>query len=639
MTQPLRSRRIVRFGPFEVDAQAGELHKQGHKTRLQEQPFQILLLLLERPGEVVTREELRQKLWSADTFVDFEAGLNTAVKKLRDALEDLADQPRFIETLPRRGYRFIFPVVGEPIAADVPQPAAWRRARWVVGSLGIVAMLGILLTANVGGLRERVLGARNVGPIDSVAVLPCKNLTGDPGQDFLADGLTDVLTTHLAQVKSLTVPSVTSSMYFKGEHKKLSEIARELRVQAMVEPSVQRSGRGGLLVNLQLIHVSTDRHLWARSYEVDPKNVQALLPAVAREILEAMNAQVTLEEKSRLSSSRETTPEANEAYLRGRYHFTKGTDADRAKAHEYFEKAIEKDPNFALAYASLAVLRAHGGFFRAGAGPLEAHTQTREWARRALELDDTLAEAHAALAWIEMTDWNWMGAEQEFRRAIELNPNLPVARTWYAQFLSCMRRFEESLAQAEIARRLDPVSPDTSVHSAEPYLNAGRVDEAIESYRKVLELEPNYHIAHHNLARAYIEKKMYQQAIEELEKAMALGGRDPLSLGVLAHAYGKAGRRQEALKLVNELLHPSKGERVPLRALAIAYSGLGDKDKAFAVLETAFERKGGALFELNSQPLYAPLRSDPRFSDLARRIGLPPESLPPVVGLPKERSK
>src|SRR6266478_5004066 len=217
-----------------------------------------------------------------------------------------------------------------------------------------------------------------------------------------------------------------------------------------------------------------------------------------------------------------------------------------------------------------------------------------------------------------------MGAEQEFRRAIELNPNLPVARTWYAQFLSCMRRFEESLAQAEIARRLDPVSPDTSVHSAEPYLNAGRVDEAIESDRKVLEVEPNYHIAHHNLARAYSEKKMYQPAIEELEKAMALGGRDSLSLGVLAHAYGKAGRRQEALKLVSELLQRPNGENVPpLRPLAIAYSGLGDKDKAFACLETAYERRSGALWELNSQPLYAPLRTDARFQDLAHRIGLP----------------
>jgi len=629
----------VEFGPFRADLQTGELWANGKKIKLEGQPFQLLALLLEKPGQLVTREEFQQKLWPADTFVDFEHSINTAIKRLREVLGDSAESPRFVETLPRRGYRFIYPVNGAHTPAKVQVlPMAWWRKSWVAGLLALAALLAVVLAANVGGLRDRITGRTGVGPIASVAVLPCKNLTGDPEQEFLADGLTDVLTTYLAQVKSLTVPSVTSAMYFKGERKRLSEIARELRVQAMVEPSVQRAG-DRLLVNLQLIHAPTDRHLWAKSYEVDPKNVQALLPSVAREILEAMKVQVTIEEKSRLSSSRETTPEANEAYLRGRYHYGRGTDADRAKAHEYFEKAIEKDPNFALAYASLAVLRAHGGFFRAGAGPLEAHTQTREWAQKALELDDTLAEAHTALAWIEMTDWHWMGAEQEFRRAIELNLNYPLARTWYAQFLSYMRRFEESLAQAEIARRLDPVSPDTSVHSAESYLNAGRVDEAIESYQKVLELEPNYYVAHHSLARAYIEKKMYQQAIEELEKAMAMGGRDSMSLGVLAHAYARDGRRQEALKLVNELLRPSKGEHVPLRALAIAYSGLGDKDKAFAVLETAYERRGGALFELNSQPLYAPLRADPRFRDLLIRIGLPTESLPPVAGAPKDRSK
>jgi len=630
MAPQVQASRVLQFGAFEVDLRTGSLRKSGARIKLQEQPFQILAMLLEKPGDMVTREELRQKLWPADTFVDFDNGLNTAIKKLRDTLGDSADSPRFIETLPKRGYRFIYPVNGARAPAEVQAlRMAWWRQPWAAGLLGFTALLAAALAANVGSLRDRITGRTGVGPIASVAVLPCKNLTGDPEQEFLADGLTDVLTTHLAQVKSLTVPSVTSSMYFKSEHKKLSEIARELRVQAMVEPSVQRS-RDRLLVNFQLIHAPTDRHLWAKSYEVDPKNVQALLPAVAREILEAMNAQVTLEEKSRLSSSRETTPEANEAYLRGRYHFRKGTDADRAKAHEYFEKAIEKDPNFALAYASLAVLRAHGGFFRAGTGPLEAHTQTREWAQKALKLDDTLAEAHAALAWIEMADWNWTGAEQEFRRAIELNPNLPVAHTWYAQFLSYMRRFKESLAQAEIARRLDPASPDTSVHSAESYVNAGRVDEAIEFYQKVLELEPSYFVAHHSLARAYIEKEMYQQAIEELEKAMALGGRDSLSLGVLAHAYGKAGQRQEALKLVSELLQRPNREHVPpLRPLAIAYSGLGDKDKAFACLETAYERRSGALWELNSQPLYAPLRSDPRFQDLARRIGLPESSTPP----------
>src|SRR5467141_374055 len=421
MAPQVQASRVLQFGAFEVDLRTGSLRKSGARIKLQEQPFQILAMLLEKPGDMVTREELRQKLWPADTFVDFDNGLNTAIKKLRDTLGDSADSPRFIETLPKRGYRFIYPVNGARAPAEVQAlRMAWWRQPWAAGLLGFTALLAAALAANVGSLRDRITGRTGVGPIASVAVLPCKNLTGDPEQEFLADGLTDVLTTYLAQVKSLTVPSVTSAMYFKGERKRLSEIARELRVQAMVEPSVQRAG-DRLLVNLQLIHAPTDRHLWAKSYEVDPKNVQALLPSVAREILEAMKVQVTIEEKSRLSSSRETTPEANEAYLRGRYHYGRGTDADRAKAHEYFEKAIEKDPNFALAYASLAVLRAHGGFFRAGAGPLEAHTQTREWAQKALELDDTLAEAHTALAWIEMTDWHWMGAEQEFRRAIELN--------------------------------------------------------------------------------------------------------------------------------------------------------------------------------------------------------------------------
>ncbi|PYV31910.1 MAG: hypothetical protein DMG22_15170, partial [Acidobacteria bacterium] len=302
MAPQVQASRVLQFGAFEVDLRAGELRKSGARIRLQEQPFQILIMLLERPGDVLTREELRQKLWPADTFVDFDNGLNTAIKKLRDTLGDSADSPRFIETLPKRGYRFIYPVNGARAPAEGQAlPMAWWRQPWATGLLVLTVLFAALLGTNVGGLRDRITGRTGVGPIASVAVLPCKNLTGDPEQEFLADGLTDVLTTHLAQVKSLTVPSVTSSMYFKGEHKKLSEIARELNVQAMVEPSVQRSGRDRLLVNLQLIHVSTDRHLWAKSYEVDPKNVQALLLAVTREILEAMNAPVTLEEKSRLS--------------------------------------------------------------------------------------------------------------------------------------------------------------------------------------------------------------------------------------------------------------------------------------------------------------------------------------------------
>ncbi len=289
MAPQVQASRVLQFGAFEVDLRTGSLRKSGARIKLQEQPFQILAMLLEKPGDMVTREELRQKLWPADTFVDFDNGLNTAIKKLRDTLGDSADSPRFIETLPKRGYRFIYPVNGAraPAAVQVPPPVAWWRQPWATGLLVLTVLFAALLGTNVGGLRDRITGRTGIGPIASVAVLPCKNLTGDPEQEFLADGLTDVLTTHLAQVKSLTVPSVTSSMYFKGDHKKLSEIARELKVQAMVEPSVQRSG-DRLLVNFQLIHAPTDRHLWAKSYEVDPKNVQALLPGVAREILEAM---------------------------------------------------------------------------------------------------------------------------------------------------------------------------------------------------------------------------------------------------------------------------------------------------------------------------------------------------------------
>ena len=639
MATQVQPSRVLEFGVFEVDLRAGELRKSGTRIKLQGQPFQILTMLLEKPGEVVTREELREKLWAADTFVDFDDGLNTAIKKLRDTVGDSADSPRFIETLPKRGYRFIYPVNGVHALSEVQVlPVAWWRARWFIGSLGSVVVLGILLAANAGGLRERILGARNFGPIDSVAVLPCKNLTGDPGQEFLADGLTDVLTTQLAQVKSLTVPSVTSAMYFKGERKRLSEIARELRVQALVEPSVQRS-RDRLLVNLQLIHAPTDRHLWAKSYEVDPKNVQTLLPEVAREILGAMNVQVTLDEESRFSSSRETTPEAYEAYMRGLYHLRKGTETDRFKAAELFNKAIEIDQRFAPAYAALAALHAHGGAYLAGA-EVSDRALARKWADKALELDPTLAGAHAALGWLDSSDWNWRGAEEHYKRAIELNPSFATAHTWYSQFLAGMGRFEEAFAQAEIAMRLGPADPDIITHAAFSYLAAGRVDDAMAYWQKVLDLDPNYWGAYTFLGRAYVQKGMYNEGIEALEKTIELRGRDGIALGTLAHAYAKAGRRDEAQKLVRELEERARKRGAPGGyGLIVAYAGLGDGEKLFALLEKSFERHAAVIFLLKSEPLFEPYDFDPRYRDLLIRIGLPPESLPPAAGAPKDRSK
>ncbi len=632
--QPHTSQRI-RFGEFEVDLRAGELRKHGTRLRLQEQPFRILALLLEHPGDVVTREELQKQLWPSDTFVDFEDGLNTAVKKLRDAVGDSPDHPRFIETLPKHGYRFIYPLDGAVAeSAAVPSPpAAWWHTPWVVSPLVVAALLALGLATNFGGLRDRVFGPA-VGPIDSVAVLPCKNLTGDPEQEFRADSLTDVLTTHLARVKTLTVPSVTSSMYFKGEHRKLPEIARELKVKAVVEPSVQWSGQK-LLLNFQLIHGPTDRHLWANEYSGDPKDVQSLLPRVARDLVEAMKVELTPEEKSRLASSRQTTPEAFEAFSRGRYHLRKGTEEDREKAARLFAKVIELDANYAPAYGELAVLHAHGGAYLAGSGA-EAAVLARQYANKALELDDTLPQAHAALGWLDGMDGDWRGEEEHYKRAIELNPSYPTARTWYSQFLGGMRRFDEAFAQAQAAIHLDPADPMTVTHAAFCYLQAGRVDEAIGYWQKVLDFEPNYWAAHNFLGRAYVKKGMYPQAIAAFEKSMALRGRDNIHLGNLAYAYAKAGRREEALQLVRELEARARERGKPgavAYARAMAYAGLGDRERAFALLEAVAERRGGGsvVSSLNGEPLFEPLQSDPRFRDLMLRNGLPPESLPPAA--------
>lgn len=631
----------VRFGVFEANLETGELRKSGTRIKLEGHPFEILALLLERPGQLVTREELQEKLWPADTFVDFEHSINTAVKRLREALGDSAETPRFIETLPRHGYRFIYPVNGAEASEAAPSPkstAWWQGQRSTAVVLGLAIMLAALLALNAGRLRDRITGRPGLGPIASVAVLPCKNLTGDPSEEFLADGFTDALTTHLAQVKALVVPSVTSSMFYKGERKRLPEIASELKVQAVVEPSVQWSGQR-LLINVQLIYAPTDRHLWAREYECDPKEIQTVLGKVARDVIAQMNTSVAPQEKSLLSKPRGTTPEAYEAFMRGRYHLRKGTEADRAKAAETFAKVIEIDPTFAPAHGELAVLYSHGGAYLLGPG-VQAGVQARQSANKALELDESLPQAHAALGWLKISDWDWRGAEEEFKHAIELNSNYAVARTWYAQFLSNMRRFDEAFAQAQIALQLEPADPTTVTHAAVPYWEAGRIDEAMAHWKKVLDLEPNYWGAYSFLGRAYVKKGMYKEAVDALERSVALRGRDNTNLGTLAYAYAKSGRRQDALKLVAEMEQGAKkrgGSGV--YGLAIAFAGLSDKERVFTVLEDGYEQRKPGMFFLNSEPLFDEFRSDARYRDLLIRMGLPTVSLPPVADAPKDRTK
>jgi TolB-like protein/DNA-binding winged helix-turn-helix (wHTH) protein/Tfp pilus assembly protein PilF len=643
----------IGFGVFEVDLRAGELRKNGSRVKLEGQPFQILALLLERPGQVVTREELQQKLWPADTFVDFEHSINAAVKRLRDALDDSADSPRYIETLPRRGYRFIYPINGSSTPA--PPPAAWWRRPQVAGPfIAAFGLVALLLAANVGGIRGRILGPA-VGPIDSVAVLPAKNLTGDPEQEFLADGVTDVLTTHLAQAKTLTVPSVTSAMYFKGQNKKLPEIAQELKVKAVVEASVQRSG-GRLVVNFQLVHGPLDRHLWARKYECDPNELQTLLVQVAGDVLNALDVPRNADVRARLAAERPVNREAYEAYLRGRYHNRMGTEAGRAKAAAYYQEAIEKDSGFAPAYASLAMLHSHGGFYLSGQATAEttaktremalkvvelrqvpyllsaAQTRARDLANQALELDPTLAAAHLSLGNAEAASWDWAGAEREYRLAIEMDPNFAVARDWYGQYLAYFRRFDEAIAQVEMARRLEPTNPATLTHAGIVYYEAGRLDEAMAIYRSVLELEPDYWAAHHGMGRAYIIKGEYLKSIPHFEAAIRNRGQDGPSWAQMGYAYARAGDRDGLRRILEHFKKPRttrrgrRQEGLNWYPLQYIYLGLGEADKVIAILEDRFERHAMSI-GLNSDPFFDVIRADPRLHDILRRMGVPEENI------------
>jgi TolB-like protein/DNA-binding winged helix-turn-helix (wHTH) protein/Flp pilus assembly protein TadD len=631
--------RVIRFGVFEVDLRASELRKNGIRAKLEGQPFQILALLLARPGELVTREELKQKLWPTDTFVDFEHSINTAVKRLREALGDSAETPRFIETLPRRGYRFIYPIDGSSASAEVSLPSARWRLHAAAG-LGLLAVLAALVASNVGGLRDRLLVGSVAGRVTSIAVLPLKNLSNDPEQDYFAEGMTEMLITELGKLSALQVKSHQSVIQYRDSNKSAPEIARELNVDALLEGTVSRSGNK-LRITTNFILAEPEQHLLSEIYEDDLADIFSVQAKVARDVANRIQVKLTPQQQARLASSQPASPAANEAYLQGLYHQRKGTQAERLKAKELYDKAIQIDPSFALAYAQEAILFAHGGLASAG-GSLDARALTRQLAAKALELDDSLAEAHAALAWSELTDWDWKGAESEFKRAIELNPSYPTARTWYAQFLGGQRRFTEAFDQAQAVLRLDPASPDHVLHAVIPYWEGGRIDEAMAHWQKIVDLEPNYHWAHNFLGRAYIKKGRYQEAIAELEKSLAIGGgNDAADLGVLAHAYAKAGRKEDALKIIRELEgRAAKRQRPMPYPLAIAYTGLGDKEKAFARLEMGYEQRGGALFAVNSEPLLEDLREDPRFQDLMRRIGLPLESIsPPSASANKVSSK
>jgi TolB-like protein/DNA-binding winged helix-turn-helix (wHTH) protein/Tfp pilus assembly protein PilF len=621
--------RLLRFGQFELDVRTAEIYREGKRIKLQEQPCQVLALLIERPGQLVSREELRKKLWPNDTFVDFDHGVNIAINKLRDALGDSPEKPRFIETLPRRGYRFIAPVDAPKTSRDGGPPAqatsfpaeragsgsiTWRRAL-------LPALFALSLAVVFFSVFRYWRGRSAESSIRSLAVLPFENFSGDPNQEYFVDGMTDELTTNLAKIKSLRVISRTSAMKYKNVRTPLAEIARTLRVDAVVEGSIVLSGEK-LRITAQLIDARTDRHLWAEDYNRDLRDVLAVQDEVARRIAQEIRTTLTPEEKAQLTGQRQVNPEAYEAYLRGRYFWNKRTEEAVRKAIPYFEQSMSKDPNYPLAYDGLADCWLSLGWY-GYLSPKETFPQAKAAAMKALELDATLGEAHTSLAFASMNyDWDWSAAEREFRKAIELNPNYANAHHWYADYLSAVGRHEQAVTESKRALELDSLSPIINAWLGWRYFFARQYDLAIEQYQKTLEMDPTFVPAHLVLGQGYEQKSMPEKAIDELKKAVSLSGGSSLYVSSLAHAYAIAGRRSEAEMLLRQLNERAQNTYVPSFHIAIIYAGLGQKDQAVVWLEKGYQERSTWMVWLKVDPRLDVLRSDPRFQDLLRRVGL-----------------
>lgn len=589
--------RRLSFGPFEADLRSGELRKHGIKVRLQSQPFQLLAMLLDRPGELVTREEICQKLWPADTFVDFDHSLGTALNKIREVLNDSAAEPRFVETLPRRGYRFIAPVT--PLDADPSEPPppvepakTAPRSRAFYSVIGVCAALVLLASALL------TWNFLHPHPVESIAVLPLANLSADPNQQFFPDGVTDELITNLAQIGSLRVISHTSAMAYAGTHKSAPQIARELGVDALVEGSVVRSG-DRVRITVQLIQAASDRHLWAHTYDLQLSDVLTVQGEVARAIAASISHTLTPQEQARLSQPRPMNPEVALLYFKGSY-FLSRMDAGRAK--EVFSEAIRLDPNSAESWAGLA----DAFHTMAAEGECEAGPLARDAANKALEIDPTQAQALMVLGIVSAGyDFNPSESEAFFRRALAARPGYAWARMLYAVTLAHYGRSEEAIQQAKLASALDPVSVMTNAMAWHVYFCARHYDEALRIIRAATEIDPTFGAAHFRLAISWEQKGEYQKAIE--------AGPGDASLSAALAAGGARGYWQRKLEMGGGLSQRARW-----------YMRLGRREEALQALEKAYQLHDcHLLLWLPAYEEFDPLRSDPRFQKLLHGLGVP----------------
>ena len=619
---------LYRFGEFILDAESGELRRNGDTVQLQPQTLAVLLALLCRPEQIVAREALQKAVWTEDTYVEFEDALNHAIRRLRSVLGDTAQVPKYIQTVPRRGYKFMLPVetnsppaTRAPVEGRTAEPPQRGSMRWR-RHLAIAAFCLVIAAGIVYSIR----GHRASPQIQSIAVLPFTDYSGDLQQEYFVDGVTDTLIANLSQIRSLRVISRTSVMRYKGAKKPVPEIAKELGVDGIIEGSVMRDGNR-IRITVQLIHAPSDSHLWAKSYERNLRDVLSLQSEVTLAIAEGVRAQINTEEKSRLARSHTVNPEAYDLYMQGRYWWSKRNQQGIRKAIDCFQRSIEADPNFALAYSGLADALRFAVVFRVSAATEELRTRQTAAAQTAVALDGSSAEAHTSLGAIHEAGLRWPQAESEYLRALALNPNYAVAHHWYAGYLILQGRLEEALEHAIAAQQLDPLYLPCGLTRANVLRQLGRLEEADAQLQRVLQIDPDLLLAHCFRRSVREDQGRFPEAADEAERCglpeTVKQDRERASALRLAYTQrGASGYWKQKLQFGEQDYRDKSGGEFDI---ILAYAQLGEKDQALNWLSNGDCRKM-MVVGLHEQVVKA-FRLDPRYQQFLRCLHLESQSI------------
>jgi len=616
---PNLEKHFYEFGPFRIDTQERVLYRGEEMIPLTPKAVDTLLVLIASRERVIDKDELLKSVWP-DTYVE-EGALAKNVSALRKALGGGTDE--YIATVHKRGYRFVAavrdlaPVKDVPTSVPGPNPRKWfKRLVWVIPA-ALLILLAVPAYRWFVGLFPA--GTRR---IMSLAVLPLDNPSKDAAQEYFTEGMHEELINTLEKIEALRVISRTSAMIYKGAHKPLPQIARELNVDAIVEGSVLLPEKR-VRITVALFEGKTEKQLWAQSYERDLRDVLALQAEVASAIAREIQVKLTPQEKQRLAQTRQVDPESYLAYSYGRYYWNKRTPEGFQKAIEYFQRAIAKDPTYAPAHAGLADALALLGSIGSGARPpKQVMPKAKEAALEAVRLDDNLAESHTSLAYVKLSyDWDLEAAAREFRRAIELNPSYATAHHWYAHYFLARGQTQQAVAEVERAQTLDPLSFIINVGVGWCYYHARQYDKAIEQYRKTLDLNPDFPLTYCTLGMAYVQKKSYKEALAEFNKAKALPGSPAFAVANIAGTYALSGRRTEARRLLAELRKAASQQYVPAIYVAAVYAALDENDQAMTWVQKAYDERSDYIVYLRTEPSFDSLRSDPRFQHLLQLVG------------------